>query len=113
MHLPFDGYGNPIQPETRYMFWSIDGFPKIVNGSSGFEPTQHLLLRHAEKRFPSPQTVEILRRMGVRTVVLHVPLVANTPWDEAAQAPAVPGVRVSRRGPLVIFRIARTVGRRR
>jgi hypothetical protein len=100
LHLP------ALRPEDnrRYLLWSTDGFPKIVNGRSSFNPpfTQRLIER--VEGFPDERTVRILERLGVRTVVLHTDRTANTPWADAARrSVARLGISRQRRGPLLIY----------
>jgi hypothetical protein len=128
--LPFDPFDNQAQPRVpptppsvasvpapqlhlpaerasdnrRYVLWSTDGFPKIVNGRSSLNPgfTTHLIGR--EEDFPNRPTVRRLQRLGVRSVVLHTNRVTHTPWEDAAEKPlrGLPLTR-ERRGELVIY----------
>jgi hypothetical protein len=62
----------PIGPYDRlYQFWSVEGFPQIANGVStiGLPPQQRL--RDEMEDFPDRRSVRALRRLGIRTVVLH------------------------------------------
>jgi hypothetical protein len=90
MHLPSDDYNDFV-----YMFWSTSGFPEIVNGYSGFTPALQSSLRTELQQFPDAGSVERLRRLGVRTVVLHVDRAAGTPWAAAHLQP-VDGLQVHR-----------------
>ena len=56
------------------MFWSIDGFPKIANGTATFGIQSLDDLRTAMGSFPDRKTVAELRRMGIRTVFIHTKL---------------------------------------
>jgi hypothetical protein len=59
--------------DTRYMFWARHhGFRPMLNGDSGFIPQAHVWMREIFLRFPSPDSLELLRRMDVSYVVLHV-----------------------------------------
>lgn len=101
MHLPAGDFD-----DLRYVFWSIDGFPEIVNGYSGFVPRLQGELRAELAGFPDPDSVDRLRRLGVRTVVLHVDRTAQTPWAGAENRP-VDGLPLHRteEGPVVLFRL--------
>jgi hypothetical protein len=89
-----------------YMIWSTEGFPRIVNGASGFEPGTSRALREALGGFPDEQSVAALRRAGVRTAVLHPPLAAGTGWDQAATRPLYGLPLVRRRvGEVVLFEL--------
>jgi hypothetical protein len=130
--LPFDPFDNQAQPQVpkvppstasvpapqlhlpaeraadnrRYILWSTDGFPKIVNGRSSLNPlfTQRLIRRM--EPFPDRRTVAVLSRLGVRSVVLHTNRVHGTPWRGAARRPidGLPLTRTRRR-ELVIYQL--------
>ncbi len=100
LHLPADGK----DADVLYGFWSTNGFPKLVNGASGFEPRSRIRLRESLGAFPDRTTVSRLRMLGVRTVILHRELARGTPWEGAETRP-VRGLdlRVSRRAELVVY----------
>lgn len=59
--------------DTQYMFWSRhQDFRPMLNGDSGFIPMSHQWMKIALGRFPSDDSVALLRRLGVRYVVLHL-----------------------------------------
>ncbi len=59
--------------DTQYMFWARHhGFRPMLNGDSGFIPMSHQWIKNAFARFPSPDSVALLRRLKVRYVVLHL-----------------------------------------
>jgi hypothetical protein len=107
LHLP------ALRPEDnrRYLLWSTDGFPKIVNGRSSFQPpfTKRLIAR--TRGFPDRRTVTLLARLGVRSVILHVNRVRHTPWRGAARRP-VGSLPLTRRrlGPLLVYEIRSPAG---
>lgn len=102
LDLPSDGYN-----DQAAMFWSTAGFPPLVNGSSGFTPAELADLRARSAAFPDPASVELLRRRGVRTVVVLRNRIPGTPWQQAADKP-VPGLPLTRSelGGAVVFRLA-------
>jgi hypothetical protein len=130
--LPFDPFDNQAQPKVpavppstaalpapqlhlpaeratdnrRYVLWSTDGFPKIVNGRSSLNPSFTARVIAEERGFPDRRGVRLLSRLGVRTVVLHANRVKGTPWQGAARRP-IAGLPVTRtrRGDLVIYEI--------
>jgi hypothetical protein len=130
--LPFDPFDNRAQPAVppappsmpsvpapqlhlpaarasdnrRYILWSTDGFPKLVNGRSSLNPTFTQRLIEAVEGFPNRRTVQLLARTGVRSVVLHADRTKGTPWQGAARRP-VSGLPVTRtrRGGLVIYEL--------
>ena len=87
-------------------FWSIDGFPQMVNGFSGFPPASLVALRTATRRFPDRRSVALLRGRGVRTVVLDLARAARTPWSRADSRPTT-GLGVTRvpAGGVVLYRL--------
>lgn len=101
MHLPSEDFD-----DVRYLFWSIDGFPEIVNGYSGFTPELHLSLRQELAGFPDEATVQRLSDLGVRTVVVHNDRTGGTPWAGADDRP-VDGLPLERseRGPMTIYEL--------
>ena len=130
--LPFDPYDDQAQPKVpavppstasvpapqlhlpakratdnrRYVLWSTDGYPKIVNGRSSLNPqfTESVIRR--EQGFPDRRGVELLARLGVRSVVLHTNRVKGTAWQGAARKPLA-GLSLdrSRRDELLIYEL--------
>jgi hypothetical protein len=90
--------------DQAYMYWSTDGFPKLVNGGSGFVPSGQDHTRQLAQSFPDERSVTYLRGLGVKTVVVLRDRIGGTPWQNAANAP-VDGLDVQRRddGSTVIF----------
>jgi len=79
----------PLQPhwDQPAMLWSTDGFPGIVNGTSGFTPASQRRLEEAVRSFPDVESVAYLRERGVRSVVLLPDQAAGTHWETAAHVP--------------------------
>jgi hypothetical protein len=102
LHLPMSRVGN-----RRYVLWSTDGFPRMVNGRASFQPRRTSEIAHAVRHFPDTESVGYLRRLGVRTVVLHASLAAGTSWAGAGQR-SVAGLGLSRerRGAVIVYGIA-------
>jgi hypothetical protein len=102
LHLP-----PTIAANRRYVMWSADGFPKLVNGRGSFDPRSFEQLVEAVRRFPDDRSVARLRSLGVRAVVLHTDLAAGTAWEHAGERPiARLALRRAPRGPLVVYQIA-------
>jgi hypothetical protein len=76
-----------LDGDPRYVYWSTDGFPATVNGFSGFTPREYSALARRLQPFPDAATVELLRGLGVETVVLYPRLALGTPWARAATRP--------------------------
>jgi hypothetical protein len=88
----------------RYLLWSTDGFPRLVNGRSSITPRRTTRILEAVTAFPDRASVAALRRLEVRTVVLHADRLMGTPW-ERWQARPVAGLGIARRivGRLVVY----------
>ena len=88
----------------RYLLWSTDGFPKMVNGRSSITPQRTDRILTQANGFPDRASVGALRRLGLRTVVLHADRLAGTPWEDWRARP-VAGLRITRtvRGRLVVY----------
>ncbi len=87
----------PMGRETdkTVMYWTTDAFPRIVNGESGFRPPSSDETRSRTKTFPDAASVEYLRDLGVRKVVVLRELAAGTPYNRSLTAP-VTGLPVKR-----------------
>lgn len=72
--------------ESFVLYWSIDGFPQVANGFSGFTPPSVFETRRATKRFPDAESIAYLRQLGIRSVVVLRDRVPGTPWAGAADA---------------------------
>jgi hypothetical protein len=53
------------------MLHSMAHWQKTVHGYSGFRPPRHELLFRQLRSFPDEESLEHLRRLGVRYVVVH------------------------------------------
>ena len=101
LHLPMSRVGN-----RRYVLWSTDGFPRIVNGRASFDPALTSDVAYGVRDFPDRRSVALLRRLGVRVVVVHPELSPGTSWEGAERKP-VAGLGLDReaRGTLVVYRL--------
>lgn len=99
VHLP-SGPG----PDSTYLWWSTDGFPRIGNGNGSYAPPELVSLREQTGGFPDAGSVELLRGRGFQTVVVHRALVGGTPWEGSPDRP-VDGLGVTRTdlGDVVLF----------
>ncbi|SCL22623.1 hypothetical protein GA0070616_2572 [Micromonospora nigra] len=88
------------------MLWSTSRFQDMVNGGSGFTPLLLEDVRRVTIAFPDRTSVEYLRTLGVRTVVMMRDQVAGTPWEVGIHAP-VNGLDITREeyGRAVIFHL--------
>jgi hypothetical protein len=88
--LPSDPRFDPL-----VMLWSTDGFPALVNGLSGFVPESLTEIRSGTHTFPDADSIALLRRYGVRSVVVLPDRIADTPWAGADSAP-IDGLGITR-----------------
>lgn len=100
LHLPSDWLIDPT-----YMFFSIEGWPRIANGHSGFVPTAITELRARTASFPDEASLAYLRDKGIRTVIFHRNLAPGTPWADVESRPMDPRVGKEDHGSVVIFDI--------
>lgn len=100
LHLPAGAFDN-----RRYVLWSTDGFPDIVNGRGSFIPRRFEELLRATAGFPDRRSVAYLRRRGVRSVTVHL---SRTPRGSALRRASHRSLRGldlerTRRGGVVLF----------
>ncbi len=97
--LPSDQLG-----DEHVMMWLTHDFQPIVNGGSGFTPevTQHV--RDITKSFPDPGSIDLLRQLGVKSVVVLRDQARGTPYEGALTA-SVDGLGIQRqdRDDAVVF----------
>jgi hypothetical protein len=96
LHLPMYEYES-----RRYLVWSTDGFPEIVNGRGSFKPAEFDQLERLMASFPDRRVVPHLRDLGVKTVVLHPDLVDGTAWEDWRSWP----LRGTSTGGVVLYRL--------
>jgi hypothetical protein len=102
LHLPAERASD----NRRYILWSTDALPKLVNGRSSLNPTFTQRLIEDAESFPDRRTVRLLARTGVRSVILHADRTEGTPWQGAARRPvATLPVTRTRRDGLVIYEL--------
>jgi hypothetical protein len=96
----------PLGVPHRYVLWSTDGFPPIVNGMGSFNPRWTRRLEISIRGFPDRASVARLRALGVRTVILHPELASGTPWESAASK-SVRGLPLRRepRDGVILYRL--------
>jgi hypothetical protein len=103
LHLPMI-----VGRDGIYAYWGIGPYPRMANAASSFEPGVVAVVRVAAMRFPDRSSVEFLRHIGVRSVVVHRDLARDTPWQGVWNRP-VAGLGLTRRddGELVIYGLGR------
>lgn len=103
LHLPAE---TGEQSSPRFVLWSAEGFPKIVNGLGSLQPDSYTRVQERTTGFPDRRSVALLRSMGVRSVVLHPELAEGTDWEGVGER-SVKGLPLTRedRGGLVIYHL--------
>jgi len=101
LHLPTGAFDN-----RRYVLWSTDGFPQMVNGRASFIPRQFERVMDVARGFPDARSVAFLRRLGVRSVVVHLAHSRGTPFADASTR-SLRGLDLERerRAGVVLFRL--------
>jgi hypothetical protein len=98
-HLPAE----TPPPNRRYVLWSVDGFPKLVNGRGSFDPVFFKRLVAETASFPDRRSVGRLRALGVRTVVFHPNLATPEERKRVQAAASPPGVASRRLGGVLVY----------
>jgi hypothetical protein len=81
--------------DENIMLWATDEFQPMVNGGSGFVPVQQNQTRQVVQAFPDQNSINYLRELGVKTVVILRDRVGGTPWQAAPDIP-VDGLGITR-----------------
>ncbi len=66
--------------QTVYMLHSTAHWQKTVHGYSGFRPPRHELLFRQLRTFPDEESLEHLRRLGIRYIVVHQDYYQPADW---------------------------------
>jgi len=66
-----DDLTRPAFNESIYMVRATWHWQRLVNGFAGVEPQQYQRLRELTRRFPSPESIELLRQTKVQYVLLN------------------------------------------
>lgn len=72
--------------DEHVMLWLTKDFQPIVNGGSGFTPRRTQEVRELTKSFPDSASIDLLRQMGVKSVVVLKDQVRGTPYERALTA---------------------------
>jgi hypothetical protein len=72
--------------EPLFIFESTFHWHPLVNGYSGFWPSEYILLVRRVRDFPSDASIEALRQRGVRYVILHERLYGTEQYAIVAKA---------------------------
>ncbi|SCF43313.1 hypothetical protein [Micromonospora mirobrigensis] len=88
------------------MLWTTTKFQQVVNGGSGFTPDQLDRVRGLTLNFPDAASVQQLRDLGVRNVVLLRDQLAGTPWERVVDTPVHQlGIAREEAAGVVVFRL--------
>jgi hypothetical protein len=100
LHLPAE------RPEDnrRYLLWSTDGFPDMVNGRSSTNPAFTARVIERARAFPDRRSVGFLRRLGVRSVVVHPRRTRRVALERAGSVRRL-GVARRRQGGVIVYEI--------
>jgi hypothetical protein len=91
--------------DEHVMLWLTKDFQPIINGGSGFTPQSTSQAREVAKSFPDEASVQLLRQMGVQSVVVLRQQVIGTPYEGAlSQDGAAFGLTREDHPDAVIFR---------
>ncbi|MGK5737730.1 hypothetical protein [Micromonospora sp. URMC 103] len=92
--------------DQHVMLWSTTHFQDVVNGGSGFTPRQLDQVRRLTQTFPDQTSVDYLRVLGVRNVVLLRDQLAGTPWEMTVDQPVDSlGITREEMGDAVVYRL--------
>lgn len=102
MVLPSEDY-----IDQDVMLWSTDGYPRVVNGISGFTPQEQIELRDAADRLPAPEALDRLRASGVASLLILPELLPITRYADldVEAITRLPGVTVERYPDAVVVRL--------
>lgn len=80
--VPVPGAAEPgwERRQTVYMLHSMAHWQRTVHGYSGFRPPRHELLFRQLRNFPDEESLEHLRRLGVRYIVVHEDYYRPADW---------------------------------
>jgi hypothetical protein len=100
LHLPAE------RPEDnrRYLLWSTDGFPDMINGRSSTNPAFTARVIERARAFPDRRSVGFLRRLGVRSVVVHPRRTRRVALERAGSVRRL-GVARRRQGGVIVYEI--------
>ncbi len=73
--------------DMNVMLWSTTKFQQMANGGSGFLPQRQKDMRDAVQTFPDAGSVQHLRSLGLKRVVLLRDQAQGTPWERAGDVP--------------------------
>ncbi|HEX6970509.1 MAG TPA: hypothetical protein VF174_17080 [Micromonosporaceae bacterium] len=92
--------------DQHAMLWSTSRFQPLVNGGSGFTPRQLTEVREVTATFPDRASVDYLRGLGVRTVIVLRERIAGTPLEAGVYQPVDEfGIEREEDATTIVFRL--------
>jgi hypothetical protein len=90
--------------DLNIMLWSANGFPEMANGASSIVTPARQEVRGVMESFPSAPSVALLRKLGIRGVVVVPARVGGTPYQAAVNGP-IDGLGITRQpiGPDLLY----------
>ncbi len=85
VELPMPSSAREVYKETRYMYRSTFHWKKLVNGYSGFFPPDYWEINGTMQKFPSEKSIALLRRLGVKYVIVHAAEFRRGRWWSAKE----------------------------
>jgi hypothetical protein len=70
--------------DPTVLLWSVDGFPEVSNGAPG-APSRLAEIREVAWSFPEQDSIEVLRELGIRTVVVPREVATRAGYAAAAR----------------------------
>ncbi|GID96688.1 hypothetical protein Adi01nite_61000 [Amorphoplanes digitatis] len=89
--------------DLNIALWSTAGFPTMVNGAASISTPDHQAIRDLMQTFPSAPSLDRLRGLGIRSVVVIRDRVLGTPFEAVLRAPPTPGVTRRDIGPDILY----------
>jgi hypothetical protein len=92
--------------DSTPMLWSTNDFPTMVNGVASYNPPDRQQVRDTMQTFPSKQSLDLLRQLGIRSVVVVRDRVVGTPYELALGVNGIPGLTRQEIGPDILFTLS-------
>ena len=94
--------------DFQVMMWSTERFPKVVNGVSGFVPRSQETTREVARSFPDQASVDYLRGIGIKTVIVLKAAAGQDYAKAAAPDPSAQalGIRWQDNGDTVVYTLS-------
>ena len=109
LELPITNYGSgfDLYEAAGYVYASTFHWQPLFNGYSGHLPLIYSQVERWAREMPSPSSVDLLRALGLRYVILHtdkMPATALDEWQSGVQQGGL--VEIARFGPTFVYRLA-------